>query len=162
MPSISVKALHNACIRGDVAAVSRLLPARGTPLNLSGLRFQSSPHKTTPLMNASCGGHMDIVRLILDRARNTAVDHANQIGSTALLVAAQYHHADIVRLLADRGASVNHAGPEGRTPLRVAVGQNHDCDAPPRDPDPDGLRLLNTVMALLQLDAGTLPSPPPT
>jgi hypothetical protein len=145
MPSMSVNALHNACIRGDVAAVSRLLPARGTPLNLSGPRFQSSPHKTTPLMNASCGGHVDIVRLILDRARNTDVDHADKIGSTALLVAAQYHHACIVRLLADHGASVNHAGPEGRTPLRLAVGLNHDRDAPPRDPDPDDVRQIDTV-----------------
>ena len=45
------------------------------------------------------------------------------------------------------------------SPLCLAV-EALPPTAPPRDPDPDGARQLNTVQALLQLGAGTLPPPP--
>jgi ankyrin repeat protein len=83
------------------------------------------------------------------------VDYVNADGDTALYLAAEYHHADILRLLADRGGNVNFLGQQRTTPLRAAVLQVH-ADAPPRDPDPDGARQLTTVKALLRLDAGTL------
>jgi ankyrin repeat protein len=75
-------------------------------------------------------------------------------GGTAFHVAAEYHHADILPLLADRGANVNYALPEGvggagETPLRVAVGSRSD-----RDPDSDGARQLEAVRALHRLGAG--------
>ena len=35
------QALYDACVTGDAAAVSRLLPVGGTRLNLSGPRFQA-------------------------------------------------------------------------------------------------------------------------
>ena len=62
-------------------------------------------HKSTPLSLAAQGGHIEIVRMILERAPNTAVDHTVAVGYTALFVAAQYHHAEIVLLLADHGAT---------------------------------------------------------
>jgi len=50
MTNINPTALFNACVDGDVAAVSRLLPAGGTPRNLSGQeRFQFHTFKNTPL-----------------------------------------------------------------------------------------------------------------
>jgi ankyrin repeat protein len=81
MPTrITAEALLNACARGDAAAVGRLLPAGGTPLNLSGPRFQSAANSCnfsrTPLMVAATLGHTDVVRMILDRAPNTTVDEA--------------------------------------------------------------------------------------
>ena len=84
MPTIPAQALYEACVRGDAAAVSRLLPAGGTPLNLSGPDFHSDADKDTPLMVASIQGHTDIVRMILERAPNTAVDYMDTIGNTAL------------------------------------------------------------------------------
>jgi hypothetical protein len=48
--------------------------------------------------------------MILERAPNTTVDYAVASGCTALLHAARYHHREIVRVLADRGADVNYPG----------------------------------------------------
>ena len=53
------------------------------------------------------------------------------------------HHADIVRLLPDRGANVDGADPVRHTPLRVAVGAIHP-GAPPRDPDSPILKVFYT------------------
>jgi len=41
--------------------------------------------------------------MILDLAPNTTVDYPHETGCSALLVAAEYHNAGIVTLLADRG-----------------------------------------------------------
>ena len=152
--------LCRACVDGDAAAVSRLLPAGGTPLNLSGPDCQFFDGKSTPLLLAAGDGHTEIVRMLLDRAPNIAVDYMNAAGATALLAAAVYHHADIIRLLADRGANVNHKSVNLYAALRFAVGRIHPDEAP-RDPDPNGARHLATVRALLQLGAGTPPCPLP-
>jgi len=93
--NISALALLNACQDGDAAAVSRLLPAGGTRLDLNGPPFPApDTHNMTPLIVAAWCGHTEIVRMLLERAPNTAVDYANALGATALLAAAQYHHAD--------------------------------------------------------------------
>jgi ankyrin repeat protein len=160
MPHIPAQALYNACLTGDTAAVSRLLPESGTRLNLSGLSFQCPDDiKSTPLIAAATLGHMEIVRMILERAPKTAVDHTDADGDTALLAAAQYHNFDIVRLLADRGANPSFTNKSRQTPLQIAVLQVHP-DGPPRDPDPDAARQLATVRTLLQLGAGTSPPRP--
>jgi len=95
--------------------------------------------------------------MILERAPNTSVKYANARGITAQLLAALYHHVDILRLLADRGANVNLANQRRCTPLRFAVAQMMSPNGLPRDPDPDGTRQVATVKALLQLGADTLP-----
>ena len=78
--------------------------------------------------------------------------------------AALYHHADIIRVLADRNADMNLMTSQWRTTaLSLAVMPDPaDPDPrapPPRDPDPDGARQLATVRALLRLGAGTHPLP---
>ena len=130
MENIPADALMYACLAGDAAAVSRLLPA-GTRVNLSGAEFQHPVDKSTPLILATTLGHTDIVRMILERAPNTAVGHVTATGATALLMAAQCHHYDILTLLlvAGRGGNVNLADKRARggTPLRAAVdGVDHD------------------------------------
>ena len=160
MPHIPAEAMFNACLAGDAAAVSRLLPAGGTRLNLSGPRFQAPDNKSTPLIAAaSTHGNTEIVRMILERAPNTAVDHADADGDTALRMAALYHHADIVRLRTDRGADLNLASPGAYPALFLAVWPLHP-GAPPRDPDPVGARPLASVRALLRLGASTSPPAP--
>ena len=74
-----------------------------------------------------------------------------------------YHHAEIVRLLARRGADVNLEAQNisRETPLRCAVGEIQATSTARRDPDPDGARQLATVRVLLRLGAGTLPPLPP-
>jgi hypothetical protein len=68
MPLVPAQALIDACRAGDVAAVSRLLPAGGTPRDLSGTRFQDSHdrHKNMPLTLAASYGHSET------RAPNTS------------------------------------------------------------------------------------------
>jgi len=163
MPKIPADLLFNACFEGDAAAVSRLLPAGGTRLNLSGPRFQQPRcnGKSTPLQVAAGRGRTEIVQMLLARAPNTDVDYVDAQGVTALAVAALYHHADILRLLADNGANVNYADTQRRVTLRLAVGLISPHSPSPRDPDPDGARQLSTVRALLRLGAGTLSTPPP-
>jgi hypothetical protein len=79
------QALLAACTAGDVAAVSRLLPA-GDPssrLNLGGRRFQHPATKSTSIMVAALGGHIEIMRMLLARAPNTPVDDVDAMGFTA-------------------------------------------------------------------------------
>jgi len=160
MQSIPARALFMACFHGDAAAVSRLLPAGGTPLDLSGPRFQHPDHqKSTPLIVAAEGGHTDIVRMILERAPKTAVDYKDVIHASALLMAALYHRADTIRVLVDRGANVNLVGQQRATPLRCAVGPTNPGETA-RLPDPDGERQVAVVVALLRLDAGSSPPHP--
>ena len=161
MTNINPEALYNACVAGDAALVGRLLPAGGTPRNLSGQHFQCrvQSFKFTPLMEAAARGHTQIVRMILQRARNTTVDHVSAIGFTALSMAAQYHHAGVLRVLADHGANVHFATGRGDTALGLAV-RKVPLDGRPRDPDPDGTRTFTTVRALHQLGAGTSRPPP--
>jgi hypothetical protein len=164
MPNISAQALYTACAAGDAAAVSRLLPAGGTRLNLSAPPFKDPGTTSTPLMVAAFRGYTEVVRVLLERAPNTAVDAMNGNGGTALMATAWLHHADILRLLADHGANVNFMDQWRHTPLRQAVAPMLS-DPSPRDPDPDGARQVATVRALLRLGAGTpppfLPSPSP-
>ena len=86
MPNIPPEALYNACQAGDAAAVSRLLPTGGTPLNLSGPHYQEPYSITTPLHMAAMHGHTAIVRMILERAPNTVADVVCAYGVTALLL----------------------------------------------------------------------------
>jgi len=141
-------------VAGDAAAVSRLLPAGGTQLNLSGPRFRTPDTiKSTPLMAAAIYGHREIVRMILERAPNTSVDYADAHGITALHGAAQWCHFGILRLLADRGADLN-LRVQGCTPRSLVLEvMPFDALAPPRGP----AQQLITVRALLRLGAGTLP-----
>jgi ankyrin repeat protein len=155
--SIPAEALYDACVAGDTAAVSRL-PSGGTQLNLSGPDFQHPASNTTPLIAAAASGHTDIMRMLLARAPNTAVDQMDMMNVTALLTAALYHNADTIRVLADYGADVNFLAPGQLrfTPLRCTVGPIQP-GAPPRRPDPDGERGAAAVRALLRLGAGSSP-----
>ena len=113
MSPISAQALYIACRSGDAAAVSSLLPAGGTGLNLSGPAFQlPAPGHSTPLIVAAAFGHTDIVRMLLELARNTDVNYLATPGFSAMLGAAQGHHAASFRLLAEHGAVVQTDAPE--------------------------------------------------
>ena len=50
----------------------------------SGPDFQCLSRKQTPLIVAAGNGHTEIVRMLLERAPNTAADYADASGATAL------------------------------------------------------------------------------
>ena len=118
MTNIDAMALCIACRDGDAAAVSRLLPAGYTQLNLSGPRFQYGDIESTPLIVAAERGHTALVRTMLELAPNTDVNYMNANGRTALSAAAEYRHAGTIQLLAELGANINAADQRGTTQLR--------------------------------------------
>ena len=68
-------------------------------------------------------GHLDIVRILLDRSAN--LDAANKNGFTPLISAAGNCHLDIVRILLDRSANVDAANKNGCNPLSFAAQFGH-------------------------------------
>jgi len=107
--------------RGDTQAVSRLMASDHDlnrtftiPCNDGG-----DDLKTTPLLNAIRGGHVEMVQFLLEHGANPLF-RASPSGS-ALLAAATLGNVLIVRLLLQHGAIVDDAGSDGETPLLRAA-----------------------------------------
>ena len=69
----------------------------------------------TPLHNAAVGGHVDVVRLLVDAGAE--VDAADDRSRTPLIRAAEYGHAAVVELLVGRGAQLDWVDAFGWTAL---------------------------------------------
>jgi ankyrin repeat protein len=75
----------------------------------------TAPGDGSPLIVAAREGHLDVVRLLLDRGANPNV---RSIGDgNALIMAAAEGHPDVVNLLLDRGANINDVVPGDENPL---------------------------------------------
>ncbi len=81
-----------AAIKGQLALAERLI-ARGADINKTGW---------TPLHYAATGGHLRLIRLLLEH--HAYIDAESPNGTTPLMMAAQYGTADAVRLLLEEGA----------------------------------------------------------
>ncbi len=92
--------LHTASSTGDTKAVIELLDKGTHNINEQG------PTGFSPLMYAAANGHIDTVRLLLDKGADI---HAIGSGGDALFWAAEEGHADVVKLLIDRGSDVDTA-----------------------------------------------------
>jgi ankyrin repeat protein len=134
-------ALIMAASHGDAKEVVESLVAGADPdaTNRAGV---------TPLLAAAYGGNVEAVRAMVGRgAHVNQVPHgfrawtwtgakiplgqqplakAASLGDTALILAAQLGHEDIVAYLLDSGADPKLANPQGDTPLSVAAEQGHD------------------------------------
>jgi len=77
----------------------------------------------TPLHSAAFGGHVEIVKLLLERGAdpNAKTDD----GLTPLHIAAFKGHVDVVRVLLEHGANPNAKDNNGQTPLHYAVQEGH-------------------------------------
>ena len=69
----------------------------------------------TPLMNAACEGHEEVVKKLILAGANLAMQ--SDLGQTALLYAAFYNHIQCGILLAKGGASVWDKNKYSKTPL---------------------------------------------
>jgi ankyrin repeat protein len=86
MPALNLAALY-----GNIEAVSNLV-ANGADLNKS-----SRGHRSTPLHEATHGGHAEIVKFLLDAGANDSLkDYA---GNTALHIACRNNCVKIARIL---------------------------------------------------------------
>ena len=85
----------------------------------------------TPLHFAAQNGHLEVVRLLLERGANVNAQNTDELWwrerRTPLHFAAQNGHLDVVRLLLERGANVNAetSGVAGWTPLHFAAQNGH-------------------------------------
>ena len=79
----------------------------------------------TPLLVACWKGHVDAVRLLLDRGAEGDRSYYN--GQTPLYVACGNGHVDAARLLLDKGAKGNRATRNGNTPLSIAKKNGHSA-----------------------------------
>ena len=103
----------------------------------------------SPLHWAVRSGHVDVVRLLLDRG--AALDVKGSRRMTPLHWAVIRGHVDVVRLLLDRGAALDVRDLEGRTPLDRAAMNGHV----------DVVRLLLDRGATLDVRRGGLRRTPP-
>ncbi|KAJ8524963.1 hypothetical protein ON010_g16153 [Phytophthora cinnamomi] len=67
---------------------------------------------------------MEIASFLL--VKGAAVDPKSSDGRTALFLAAEEGHFDIVRALLDNGAAINIVDAENQTPLMKAAYRDHD------------------------------------
>ncbi|KAI7808558.1 ankyrin repeat domain-containing protein 50 [Triplophysa rosa] len=111
-------ALHVAAWHGDLDGIAMLLKY-GADLDAQDLDGRP------PLHSVAWRGHVDAGRLLL-RAKGLNVDLAcKQQGATALGIAAQEGHTEIVAMLLEKGAKPDHVDRYGRSPVKVAGKHGH-------------------------------------
>lgn len=111
-------ALHVAAWRGDLEGIELLLKCGADP---NARDLDGRP----PLHSVAWRGHAAAGRLLL-RAKGLNIDLAcKQQGATALSIAAQEGHAEIVAMLLEKGAEPDNVDRYGRSPVKVAGKQGH-------------------------------------
>jgi hypothetical protein len=101
-------ALMLAALKGYLE-ICKLLIARDADVNKPGW---------TPLHYAATGGHVDVMRLLLDN--HAYIDAASPNGSTPLMMAARYGTNDAVKLLLEAGADPTLKNAKGLTAISFA------------------------------------------
>jgi len=80
--------------------------------------------KTSSFLNAAYAGQVDVVQTMLKAGENVDAQDP-KFNSTALILAAQQGHVDIVRLLLDNHADINAMTKHGQTALSQAAYNGH-------------------------------------
>jgi len=106
-------ALTLACAGGFLDVVKILLE-HGAQINLG---------QSSPLMEASQEGHLELVQYLL--VMEADVYQRTSTGDSALAFACEGGHTEIVETLVNAGASIDQADKEGRTPLMKAARAGH-------------------------------------
>ncbi|XP_015425097.1 PREDICTED: ankyrin repeat and KH domain-containing protein 1 isoform X8 [Myotis davidii] len=147
---IDTRSLAEACSDGDVNAVRKLLD-EGRSVNehteegesllclaCSAVYYElaqvllamhadvedrGTKGDITPLMAASSGGYLDIVKLLLLHDAN--VNSQSATGNTALTYACAGGFVDIVKVLLNEGANIEDHNENGHTPLMEAASAGH-------------------------------------
>ncbi|CAF1443666.1 unnamed protein product [Didymodactylos carnosus] len=126
--------IYNATKHGNITTLKVLLNDTSIKDISDHLNeFYEDVHaKCTPLMAASHYGHYEIIKfLVSNYSPNLEIEGTIQLdnqtfeGVTALWCATSAGHIDIVKILVEHGADVNHRTKNGSTPLRTACYDGH-------------------------------------
>ena len=77
----------------------------------------------TPLIHAAENGHLEVVKLLLDKGAN--IDAQDNADSTALIEASIAGHKAVVKLLLEKGTKVDIKTKAGKTALQYAEEKEH-------------------------------------
>lgn len=105
---------------GDVAAVGQALQNGASASAVAAdpeTIWQGEPVKSQPIHYAAAGGHVEIVRLLLERGAKA--DATNSAGQSPLHLA---RNAEIAELLLAQGTDLNRVDLLGQLPLHMAAG----------------------------------------
>jgi len=108
--------VFEASATGNTQRVEELLKTKPDLVN------QFSPDGFTCLGYAAFFGHLDTVRVLLDKGAKINVPSRNFLKAVPLRSASVAGHLEIAKLLIDRGADVNAHGEGGQTPLHEVAG----------------------------------------
>jgi ankyrin repeat protein len=108
--------IFEASATGETQRVRQLLRTERESVN------EFSPDGFTPLGLASFFGHLDTVRLLLDKGAKIDVPSKNFLKAVPLRSASVAGHLEVAKLLIARGANVNALGEGGETPLHEVAG----------------------------------------
>eukprot|EP00048_Salpingoeca_helianthica_P000764 m.43839 g.43839 ORF g.43839 m.43839 type:complete len:383 (+) comp10837_c0_seq2:19-1167(+) len=112
------EALRQACVVGNFGQIWDLLE-RGAAINAA----DSLPTSLTPLHGASLHGHLECVRLLLDRGAR--VDLMAHHGWTPLHMACMRGHLTCAELLIERKSNLALCDEEGNSCLALAAARGH-------------------------------------
>ncbi|MEE4247473.1 MAG: ankyrin repeat domain-containing protein [Kangiellaceae bacterium] len=107
-------AVHMAVIEQDNAEMLQFLSDKQVPIN------SRDNGGNTPLMIACYQGHLSAVEFFLNADASWA-NEKNQDDSTPALLAAMKGRHEVVRMLGERGCSMDEADKDGNTALMLAI-----------------------------------------
>lgn len=102
----------------DTSAIVEALIAKGADVS-GGVRGTGM----TPLMHAANANAAGVARAILSKLDAKSIDASTTDGITALIAAASVGARDVAYLLLEKGASIDLADLQGKTPLMYAAGR---------------------------------------
>ena len=79
----------------------------------------------TAVIHAARGGHVDTLRLLLERGAGELLECRSDAGWTAVLEACRYGHVTCLQLLLRNGARVEHVSASGSNGLMLACSSGH-------------------------------------
>ncbi|XP_054494779.2 CARD- and ANK-domain containing inflammasome adapter protein-like [Agelaius phoeniceus] len=110
--------LHAAALRGHLSIVELLLAKKGR----AGAKDMDG---CTPLHYATMKGNTDILKLLLASGKNKNINDRNIWRKTALHIAAEYGHGELINLLLRHGAAINAWDSSRDTALHCACRAGH-------------------------------------
>ena len=118
---VSEDGLIEAVCAGDVALCTLYLDA-GVPIDC---RRPTDLYRCYTTLHHACDqGHLEIVKLLLDRG--AAIDREAGLGETPLFISCRDGHLEIARLLLDRGSTAMDVKSwNGYTPLGLSYDNRH-------------------------------------